>query len=143
MSVFFENIAGNGALKEQISRNIVDNTLSHAYIIEGPAGSGRHTLAYNIAAALSCTGEGSIPCGKCKSCSKILSFKSPDVITVSLEKDRVTMGVETIRGIKEDIVDINGGSTMTLSAVYRLKNIALSDAMAIIEKYLPHNLLCM
>lgn len=104
MSVFFENIAGNGALKEQISRNIVDNTLSHAYIIEGPAGSGRHTLAYNIAAALSCTGNGSIPCGKCKSCSKILSFKSPDVITVSLEKDRVTMGVETIRGIKEDIV---------------------------------------
>ena len=42
-----------------------------------------------------------------------------------------------VKGIKEDIVDINGGSTMTLSAVYRLKNIALSDAMAIIEKYLP------
>ena len=103
MSPFFENIAGNGALKEQISRNIVGNTLSHAYIIEGPSGSGRHTLAYDIAAALSCTGSGSIPCGKCKSCSKILSFKSPDVITVSLEKDRVTMGVETIRDLKEDI----------------------------------------
>lgn len=43
-----------------------------------------------------------------------------------------------VKGIKEDIVDINGGSTMTLSTVYRLKNIALSDAMAIIEKYLPH-----
>ncbi len=43
-----------------------------------------------------------------------------------------------VKGINEDIVDINGGSTMTLSTVYRLKNIALSDAMAIIEKYLPH-----
>ena len=42
-----------------------------------------------------------------------------------------------VKGINEDIVDINGGSTMTLSTVYRLKNIALSDAMAIIEKYLP------
>ncbi len=42
-----------------------------------------------------------------------------------------------VKGINEDIVDINGGSTMTLSTVYRLKNIAISDAMAIIEKYLP------
>lgn len=43
-----------------------------------------------------------------------------------------------VKGINEDIVDINGGSTMTLSTVYRLNNISLSDAMAIIEKYLPH-----
>jgi len=43
-----------------------------------------------------------------------------------------------VKGINEDIIDINGGSTMTLSTVYRLKNIALSDAMALIEKYLPH-----
>lgn len=42
-----------------------------------------------------------------------------------------------VKGINEDIVDINGGSTMTLSTVYKLNNIALSDAMAIIKKYLP------
>lgn len=45
-----------------------------------------------------------------------------------------------VKGINEDIVDINGGSTMTLSTVYRLNHIALSDAMAIIEKYLPHTI---
>lgn len=43
-----------------------------------------------------------------------------------------------VKGINENIVDINGGASMTLSSVYRLKNIALSDAMALIEKYLPH-----
>ena len=43
-----------------------------------------------------------------------------------------------VKGINEDIVEINGGSTMTLSTVYRLNHIALSDAMALIEKYLPH-----
>lgn len=42
-----------------------------------------------------------------------------------------------VKGINEDIVEINGGSTMTLSTVYRLKNVALADAMALIEKYLP------
>lgn len=42
-----------------------------------------------------------------------------------------------VKDIREDIVEINGGNTMTLASVYRLKNIALSDAIAIIEKYLP------
>lgn len=42
-----------------------------------------------------------------------------------------------VKDIREDIVEINGGNTMTLASVYRLKNIALSDAITIIEKYLP------
>ncbi len=41
-----------------------------------------------------------------------------------------------VKGIKEDIVEINGGSTMTLSAVYKLK-VSLTDAMALIQKHLP------
>lgn len=41
-----------------------------------------------------------------------------------------------VKGIKENIVDINGGSTMTLSTVYKLK-VSLADAMALIQKHLP------
>ena len=41
-----------------------------------------------------------------------------------------------VKGINEDIVEINGGSTMTLSSVYKLK-ISLVDAMALIQKHLP------
>lgn len=103
MSVDFKRIVGNGELKSRISRDISDRTLSHAYIIEGPRGSGRHTLAYNIAAALACQSDGDIPCGKCKSCEKIFANKSTDIITVGLEDDRVTMGVETIRRVRDDI----------------------------------------
>lgn len=41
-----------------------------------------------------------------------------------------------VKGINENIVEINGGSTMTLSTVYQLK-VSLADAMALIQKYLP------
>jgi len=41
-----------------------------------------------------------------------------------------------VKGINEDIVAINGGATMTLSTIYRLK-VSLADAMALIQKYLP------
>ncbi len=41
-----------------------------------------------------------------------------------------------VKGINEDIVEINGGSTMTLSTVYKLK-VSLADAVALIQKHLP------
>lgn len=41
-----------------------------------------------------------------------------------------------VKGINEDIVEINGGSTMTLSTVYKMK-VSLADAMSLIQKYLP------
>lgn len=103
MSVDFKSLVGNGELKSRISRDISDRTLSHAYIIEGPKGSGRHTLAYNISAALACLSDGDIPCGKCKSCEKIFSHRSPDIITYGLEDDKVTIGVETVRRIRDDM----------------------------------------
>ncbi len=103
MSVDFKSIVGNDELKSRISRDISDRTLSHAYIIEGPRGSGRHTLAYNISAALACSYDGDMPCGKCKSCEKIFSHKSPDIITQGLEGDKVTIGVESVRQIKDDM----------------------------------------
>ena len=41
-----------------------------------------------------------------------------------------------VKGINEDIVEINGGSTMTRPAVYKLK-VSLSDALSLIQKYSP------
>ena len=103
MSVDFNGIVGNVELKNRISRDISDRTLAHAYIIEGPRGCGKHTLAYNIAAALSCSSESRVPCCRCKNCEKIFANKSPDIVTVGLEEDKVTMGVETVRRVRDDI----------------------------------------
>lgn len=41
-----------------------------------------------------------------------------------------------VKGIREDITEINNGFTLTLSTVYRL-NISLSDVMGLIEKNAP------
>lgn len=39
-----------------------------------------------------------------------------------------------VKGINENIVDMNNGSVMTLASVYKL-NVSVSDAMSIVEKY--------
>lgn len=107
MGVVFDRIIGNRSLTDRLSRDITDSSLAHAYIIEGPFGSGRHTLAINIAAALACQKKDSslsnVPCCKCKNCKKIFEGKSSDIITVGLEEDRATISVDAIRDIKNDI----------------------------------------
>ena len=105
--IYFPNIVGNGALIHRLSKDISEKRLSHAYVIEGIKGSGRHTIAKEAVAAIECenakTANCAVPCRKCKSCEKILSGKSPDVITVGLEEDRATIGVVAIRNLKNDI----------------------------------------
>ena len=106
MTRFFTQIAANDALKKKLGSDIRENHLSHAYIIEGARGSGKHTLALQIAAALSCqkkTDDASpLPCLACPSCKKILGYHSPDVITIGRE-DKATLGVDAIRKLKNDV----------------------------------------
>lgn len=42
-----------------------------------------------------------------------------------------------VKNIRENIMIINGGTSMTLASVYRLSNIALADVYTLIEKYQP------
>lgn len=106
MNRFFEGVAANEALRTRIGQEIAAGTLSHAYIIEGPKGSGKHTLARQISAALSCErrkdSASPLPCLTCPSCKKILGGNSPDVITIGRE-DKTTLGVEAIRKLKTDV----------------------------------------
>lgn len=103
----FSSIVGNNTLRARLTRAINDSSLSHAYIIEGCAGSGRHTIALQTIAALSCSERHkdsvNLPCGKCISCRKILEGRSPDVIRITPEEDRISIGVESIRFLKSDI----------------------------------------
>jgi len=101
---YFPTLVGNDALCARLGGEIADRRLSHAYLLTGPAGSGKHTLAYLMAAALACEaeGDGPLPCGKCAACRAILSRQDPDVIAVS-RGERVTLGVEQLRGIMEEL----------------------------------------
>lgn len=99
-------IAGNRTLCGRFIEDILSDSLSHAYIIEGADGSGRKTIALNVAAATACErrSENSprIPCLCCDSCKKILGKKSTDVIFVK-DETKATVGVDIARFLKEDV----------------------------------------
>ncbi len=108
METAFPDLVGNRALAARLDGEIRSGKLSHAYILAGPAGSGKHTLALRIAMALSCENRkipgAPLPCMTCPSCRKILSGNSPDYIRVAKDKGRATLGVEAIRFLREDVL---------------------------------------
>lgn len=88
----FHTLAGNAPLKRQLSAQMQGRGLSHAYLISGPAGSGKHTLARLMAAAMVCTGEGERPCGVCSACKKALQGIHPDIITAGEGDKPISVG---------------------------------------------------
>jgi DNA polymerase-3 subunit delta' len=95
-----ETLAGNAALKKQLSAQAEGRGLSHAYLISGPGGAGKTTLARLLAAAMVCTGGGEVPCGTCPGCKKALSGIHPDVITVG--DDGKDISVAQARAVRSD-----------------------------------------
>ena len=76
--------------------------LPHAYILNGPSGSGKKTFAAYMAAALLCeNGPEAGPCGTCSSCIKAKTHNHPDIIWTEHEKKTVL----SVQEIREQLVD--------------------------------------
>lgn len=101
----FKDIVGRDELMEYIKKTVRQDTLSHAYILQGERGSGKKMLAHIFAATLQCERGGVEPCGECQSCRQLSSGNQPDVIYISHEKPS-SISVEDIRNQVNDSVMI-------------------------------------
>ena len=97
----FESLLGNERIKQNLSAAAHKNRFAHFYLISGPKGSGKHTLARLLACALMCE-EDSRPCGKCSGCRKVLADTHPDFITVE-DPDHKTLPVRMVREARESM----------------------------------------
>lgn len=95
----FKDLIGNDDIKNTLGSAIKNKSFSHAYIIEGDRGTGKHTVARLAASAIMCQGQGSLPCGYCEYCRKILNDNCADVRFYDAFK------VDEVRKVKETLYE--------------------------------------
>lgn len=82
------DLLGHTWAVELLTEHIRRNSVRHAYLITGPRGIGRRTLALRFAQALNCTNP-PVPgeaCGKCRACQQIARQQHPDLSVVSSQQ---------------------------------------------------------
>ncbi|MEY4714252.1 MAG: hypothetical protein RIQ37_582 [Actinomycetota bacterium] len=117
----WDELLGQPEAIEQLQLELTrkKQSLNHAWLFTGPAGSGRSNLAKAFAAALQCEQDG---CGKCQQCRLALAGAHPDVSI--LATDRVLITIDEVR-------DLVAKSAMgTSMGKYRVIIIEDADRMA-------------
>ena len=97
----FETLLGNDRLQKNLTESLARGHISHFYLISGPEGSGKHTLAKLLAEAILCSGSRR-PCGSCEHCRKMRSGNHPDFITVE-DPEHKNVAVKIVRQIRDDM----------------------------------------
>ena len=120
----FTKILGNRKNIDHLSEAFTRGKLSHAYIINGPKGSGKKTLVNYISAALMCEevqdaggGQQDLfsmfgmqsakartladgPCGACSACAKTVSNNHPDIVRLKREKEKLI----SVKDIRQQVI---------------------------------------
>ena len=120
MSVW-EAMIGQQHAAEVFKRALEDQrSMTHAWLITGPPGSGRSIAARAFAAALECeTGTG---CGTCKACHTVLTGTHPDVTFV--KTDMVVIKIDEVREL------VQSASRSTSQGKWRIIVVEDADRMS-------------
>lgn len=131
MRTYFPTLVGNDDTARRLGDAVRRGTLPHAHLIVGPSGSGKHTLAYGIVAALNCENiardDLPLPCGVCNTCRRIREGNFTDVKLLGRADGRATIGVEDIRAFREDMFL---SATESAHKVYIIENFETATPQA-------------
>ncbi len=133
----FSDIIGQEHIKEHLKNALLNDTINHAYIINGEKNAGKEFIAETFAMALQCENNknnNSVePCMECHACKQAVTRNQPDIITLVHEKPG-TIGVEDVRvGIVSDVYVRPYSSRWKIYIVNEAENMSVQAQNALLK----------
>lgn len=128
----FDGFLGNDALKARLAQSFAAEKVSHCYALCGPVGSGKHTLATILAAAMQCTANGQKPCRVCSACRKVFSSQHPDFILVD-DAEHKNVSVDVIRQARRDVFTRPNEGKRKIYLIPRAQDLGPSSQNALLK----------
>ena len=95
----FSDVSSQEFVTQTLKNAILSGKIAHSYLLSGPRGVGKTTIARIYAKALNCPNskEGE-PCNECDSCFEITNGTHPDVFELDAASNR---GIDDVRAIQD------------------------------------------
>ena len=102
----FKELIGNEKIKENLSKILNNNTVSHSYMFIGTKGVGKKLFAKEFAKGILCTSNSNKPCGNCKSCIEFVNNNNPDFYEINMADDENSIKIDTIRQMQKRVQEL-------------------------------------
>jgi DNA polymerase-3 subunit gamma/tau len=98
----FSEVVGQDGVVKVLKNTLRRKKVSHAYLLSGPRGSGKTTMARLLAKALNCErlSDDAEPCDACPSCQSIARGENLDVMEIDGASNR---GIDEVRELKSHV----------------------------------------
>jgi DNA polymerase III delta' subunit len=127
----FADVIGHRAQIDFLRRVAAGGRLAHSLLLAGPPGIGKRRVADAFAAMLLCEEKGEDACGHCDSCRQFAAGSHPDLIVVTLPKDKREIPIEKARELNQflRLQPLRGGRKIAIVDDAHLMNLAAQNAL--------------